>query len=83
LLVSSCANPIKAMFLSINPCLKLHSIPVDHPADLVAYLSFRMDLVIFFLVNHVVALSSESLDSLMILPRYLVMCYNPFSSIGC
>jgi hypothetical protein len=28
--------------------LKIHSIPVDHPADLVAYLSFRMDPVIFF-----------------------------------
>jgi len=48
-----------------------------------AYLSFRMDLVISFLVNHVVALSSESLDPLMILARYLVICYNPFSSIGC
>jgi hypothetical protein len=32
--------------------LKLHSIPVDHPADLVAYLSFHLDPVILFLVNH-------------------------------
>jgi hypothetical protein len=52
-------------------------------ADLVAYLSFRMNLVIFFLVNHVVALSSESLDPLMILPRYLVICYDPLACIRC
>jgi hypothetical protein len=32
--------------------LKRHSIPVDHPADLVAYLSFHLDPVILFLVNH-------------------------------
>jgi hypothetical protein len=42
-----------------------------------------MDLVIFFLVNHVAALSSKSLDPSLILPRYLVICYNLFSSIGC
>jgi hypothetical protein len=44
---------------------------------------FRLDLVIFSFVNHVVALSSESLDPSLILPYYLVICYNPFSSIGC
>jgi hypothetical protein len=37
--------------------------------------------VISVLVNHVVALSSESLDPSLILPYYLVICYNPFSSI--
>jgi hypothetical protein len=63
--------------------LKHHSNHVDHPAHLVAYLSFRMDLVIFFLVNYVVALSSESLDLSLILPRYLVICYNLFSCIKC
>jgi hypothetical protein len=29
------------------------------------------------------ALSSESLDPSLNLPRYLVICYNPFPSIGC
>jgi hypothetical protein len=51
-------------------------------ADLVDDLSFHLDLGIFFLVNHVVALSSESQDPLLILPHYLVICSNPFSSVG-
>jgi hypothetical protein len=29
------------------------------------------------------AVSSESLDPLIILPYYLVICYDPFSSIEC
>jgi hypothetical protein len=58
-----------------SPLLNLEAIWVDD-------LSFRLDLVIFSFVNHV-ALSSKSLDPLSILPYYLVMCYNPFSSIGC
>jgi hypothetical protein len=52
-------------------------------ADLVFLPLLCPNLVFFFLVNHVVALSSKSLDPLMILPYYLVICYNPFSSIGC
>jgi hypothetical protein len=44
---------------------------------------FHLNLVIIFLVNHVVALSSKSLDPLMIPPYYLVICYNLFSTIGC
>jgi hypothetical protein len=31
-LVSSCANPIKAMFLSIDPVPKLYNISIDHPS---------------------------------------------------
>jgi hypothetical protein len=51
--VSSCANHMEAMFLSIKSLpLKLHSISVNHPANLVAHLSFHLDLVILFLVNH-------------------------------
>jgi hypothetical protein len=34
-------------------------------------------------MNHVVVISSNSLDPLMILPYYLVICYNLSSSIGC
>jgi hypothetical protein len=44
---------------------------------------FCLDLVIFSFANHVVALSSESPDPLLTLPRYLVIYYNLFSSIRC
>jgi hypothetical protein len=44
---------------------------------------FHLNLVIIFLVNHVVALSSKSLYPSLIFPRYLVICYNLFSSIEC
>jgi hypothetical protein len=36
-----------------------------------------------FLVNHVVTLSSKSPDPLLILPYYLDICSNSFSSIRC
>ena len=59
-----------------SPLLNLEAIWVDD-------LSFRLDLVIFSFANHVVALTSESPDPLMILPRYLVIWYNLFSCIRC
>jgi hypothetical protein len=81
--MSSCTNSIKAMFLSIDPVPNLHSISATHPSRSCFPTYPCPNLVIFFLVNHVVALSSKSSDPLMILPFYLVICYNPFSSIGC
>jgi hypothetical protein len=81
-LVSSCANPIKAMFLSIDPVPTLHNTSGAHPKRSHVTTTLSPGSSNLFLVNHVVALSSESLDPSLIPPRYLVICYNLFSSIG-
>jgi hypothetical protein len=61
-LVSSCANHDQAMFLSIDPAPNLHNLSGAHPnRSHVTTSQFHLDLVNLFLVNHVVALSSESL----------------------
>jgi hypothetical protein len=89
-----CQKMVYYLFMQTIPSLKffletlsqkssLNSLLLNLLVIWVDDLSFHLDLVLFFLVNHVVALSSEYLDPLMILPRYLVICYNPFSSIGC
>jgi hypothetical protein len=82
-LVSSCANPIKAIFLSIDPVSNLHKLSCAHPNRSHVTTSLFTWIWNFFLVNHVVALSSKFPDPLMILPYYLVICYNLFSSIEC
>jgi hypothetical protein len=71
------------MFLSIDPARIFITFLVLVLSNLMRLPLFHLDLVIIFLVNHVVALSSESLDPPLILPYYLDICSNSFSSIRC
>jgi hypothetical protein len=86
-LVSSCPNPIypisKAMFLSMDPVPNLHSISVAHPSRSCFHTSPLFESGNHFPCDHVEALSSKSRDPSLILPHYLVICYNLFSSIRC
>jgi hypothetical protein len=82
-LVSSCTNPIKAMFLSIDPVPNLIAFLVLILIDLRWLPLLSPGFSNPFSLWIKLALSSESFDPLVNLPYYLVICYNPFSSIGC
>jgi hypothetical protein len=71
------------MFLSIDHVPNLHNLSGDHPNRSHATTSpFTWIWQSFFLWIMLVS-SSESQDPLLILPYYLGICYNPFSSIRC